>query len=486
MRVFIFLLLTHSRPAESESGKKSDPWPEYKYFGASNIPVLTAIEAQMLDPLYRCCSKLISPEYPPELLDRRAYSLSPNDKARNIIFSVLKSLVFHQHAPAQSAMLGRLIGACGYAGHRLLLKLFSEEHVVSLKVPQHVAADQDWYQEYNALAAAHQDLLEGISSLLHDKMNDESKVPLKQYAERHEKVSSALDYLLLTLERNRVEPACMSSELSELADFWLDNYEYFKKQQPTIRCYFQTLLLLNFFPKNKQSSLAKHILISAADKSQPEYLDFFFAVKGSQAAKKIITRMLTRRELPRFDPHFTVYYFQKISKLGDLTDTGPLHDASIYFFRDALTFIQQDSIFKERRELFNLISSIFLCDVFKYLKGLPDDSPIKSSCTSHFMSLLDIETFFNIVWPIEGTELTEMMAFMILHLDMSGKEEYMRYTYLHHNTRSEQRKNIYTHINDILRSLGYEWNGKTMVAVKTQSAEEAYGKIQALCHMFGV
>ncbi|KAI4291050.1 hypothetical protein PAPHI01_0324 [Pancytospora philotis] len=473
MRTPILLLLARGYGAlcESDCGKCDFAPVVYKEFGESEIFKLNALETHALGPLSRYCMAYDCPELLPALLDRCLPRLPPNDRARCLIFSVARNFAPHQHEDAPLAVLRRLIADFGFGSHVLLLKLFSSPYIDGLAVPPYGATGRDGCRLFADHVKLHLDSFAVICSQLQKKVDDESGAPFSLYNEQNEKGCGRLNYALLLSMKNDGNIERIRAELFHTVRLWLDDYASFTRQLATVSGRVRDLLQSSINSNQSRSLFAKSLVRNVASRDQREYFDFICRVLDESRVKRQLTKLFKECDSAIISPHFVAHYLVYIRAASSTADVK-IHEACVHYFKNAPAFVHQRSVFKERQDYFNLIAPAFLFGVFKYLKDMPVNSPVRNGSMLHFMRLLSIDSFLTILMLLDDKSMHGMMRFMLSYIDSARGS-----ALLSHVSSIERRIHtdrdqliVYAQISRALESLGHKLHALEPVATGTVGA----------------
>ncbi|KAI4293123.1 hypothetical protein PAPHI01_2397 [Pancytospora philotis] len=319
--VTLFALLVHSLPAKHDGAIDARLYriSEYGRFGATDAFDFSNLEERVLDPLYGYSVKHSSPETPQTIIDGQLLMIPAEDKARDLIFSVLSD-------GSTPSLLDRLLSEFGYGGHLLLKKVFYEPYVQYLRAlsdakPQAQTHDpsidgSSEHRVFSRLVGKSSEKLDGISQAVSMRITTERIIELKEYAEHYEKVSNGIDYALLTLWRYYHGDKRLVPEYTDLLDFWFGDDDRFKRQINTISDYANILMRPGLVAQEKLTAFKKPLFERIFCRNLPGSFGLFCTFFTKYYAKFVVAKYL-----PKYGLRVSLSFISDYSEF--VYDTSP-------------------------------------------------------------------------------------------------------------------------------------------------------------------
>ncbi|KAI4292663.1 hypothetical protein PAPHI01_1937 [Pancytospora philotis] len=402
-------------------GKVADPaaitTTDYTEFGALKKPKLNALEKRVLDQLWTSGICSTSPEIPSGKIDARMTLPSTAEKTCCLTYSVLDDT---SRRDQPHRLLDRLFDSFGSSGHILLEKLFC----IGCPAPA-AGYVSDAHKQLAELIQASSDLLEKIAAEVGTRVRYERTINLAQYAKENKVPDNTTDYILLVRNRYILNKNDFIAELSDLFDYWFNDYERFSKNFTTISECISIIWHYRILPNWRQpefrDKLARHII----DKEEPRYLDLLSSFLHKQYVKQVVTAYFEAYDFDLFKPQFVLNYIKYAQESGGDT-YGVISRTWRRYLKDVPTFLRKKTAFKD--ELFTQLPQWFLHKIFVHLKGLPANDPSRGVNICAFVRRLDCDLFLQIVSKCKGVEeQNALLDFMLDCLDASGVKEYASY-----------------------------------------------------------
>ncbi|KAI4291631.1 hypothetical protein PAPHI01_0905 [Pancytospora philotis] len=390
---------------------------DYTEFGAFMNPEHNTLEKRVLDQLWRTCIGYTSPEIPSKNIDAGSWMVKTDGKTCCLIYSVLDDTSQHEQP---NRVLARLLDGFGFSGRVLLKKLFYT--ACSTPAAEYFSEARDRLAK---LMEACGDVLSKISGEVDEKVKNARTTALAQHAEENETISNATDYVLAIRNRFVLNKKGFSAELSQLFDYWFNDYEYFLRHFKPISECISIFWRFTILPRRKlpgfKDEFARHII----DKEQPEYLNVLPSFMEARDVKQLVCSYFDTYSFKSFSPHFVINYLQYVHGSGG-DPYGVASRTWKKYLEDAPTFLRRQTAFKD--ELFAKLPPYFLHEIFVHLKGLPANDPDRVSFTPGFVRKLDCALFLKIIGNGGGIEeQKELMDFMLSYLDDNAVEQYTLY-----------------------------------------------------------
>ncbi|KAI4291849.1 hypothetical protein PAPHI01_1123 [Pancytospora philotis] len=433
----LYVLLGHCHPAGDAGVARVRLYEarDYEKFGALTSFGFSDLEKRVLDPLYRYCAKLSSPETPQRITNARMPEIPAEDKVRDIIFSVLSD-------GSTPSLHDRLLSKFGYGSHLLLKKVFHDPYVQHLKsrsdaVPKtqtHEPGTYDYYQHqaFSELVKESSTKLGAIFIALSNRAISERDMELREYAEQHDEASDSIDYALLTLGKYHQKNNGLPSEYSSLLDFWFDDDDRFTQKSAEITSYFQILTQRYMTNLKVPIDFKKPFFARVFCKDTPGSFKLLRSLYSETYTKSVVAIRLPdycfSTGLRFFCDYIEFVDAQKYASKS--TARFILAHAWSLFLKSAKALEYEEPAPKKRPDLYKSLPFWFTREVCERLRLLPDDDPARDVNMRKLMRLLDFDVLIHILRRYsEAAEQNELLDLMIRNLDESCVVEYLCMAY---------------------------------------------------------
>ncbi|KAI4291197.1 hypothetical protein PAPHI01_0471 [Pancytospora philotis] len=406
---------------------------DYAKFGKLGTARYNFLENQVLDSLYRCCSRYDCPEIKRAMLDVRLLKTSFEDKVRYVLLTMLSKA-------DQYGLTEQLYAKFSYAGRLLLRKLFSSSSIKSFTRNLESDGDSGPRYEFRRVALRCRHAAKRIYNSLEEKVAGESKKTLPQLAED----CSGQDLAIYTFRAMNTLNMTLSSAFTELVDSWASDNTKRDKLLPVIIEFVRILMKLNAqcvgAQVNLQETIVRHVYTSCGTKCECfELLNGFPSQKAlSPTIQKYISGELNGDPSPNFVRKYLAY-LQKYS-------TNYMQGA-YNFFRPFLPppadFHTSGSKWRSDPERFNLIALRWLREMFNGLCDSPPKNCDVVEIMRGYMDILDYEVFVRILLPLSWEKCKKLAAFMLERQNAEAAKKYQQgfdRTYQHMDLDSKHKK----------------------------------------------
>ncbi|KAI4292320.1 hypothetical protein PAPHI01_1594 [Pancytospora philotis] len=393
-------------------------WGDYVDFADLGTTKLSDLEVQVLDSLYGRCSGCTSPEVRRSLLERRLRAIPPDDKARGVVLTMFKQ-------GSRSSFFERLFANYGYAGHRLLHKLCSDDFIKHLtEEPKAPVALNSLPREFCRAAKLCRDELESVNQCLTKKVREESKRGLPELAENSSGFDLAI-YAIRTMDDTSGSKLC--SLFAQLVDSWSGDAVKRGKLMPSVIEFLQIALIPKLYRTNHQADLRQSVVEYVL--ANTESFELFRIFPWQATLSKLIEEYIGPEPKRYVSPAFVTLYLVLLGKNVNKPDK-----AVYKFFFDLLpapaAFHAPETVWNSDPERLNTISPRWLREMFDDLRTNPAHGHEQRALMHKYMGLLRYEVFVRILKRYDKKECVEMALFMLAHLSTKAGGEYLRCYYL--------------------------------------------------------
>ncbi|KAI4291409.1 hypothetical protein PAPHI01_0683 [Pancytospora philotis] len=412
----LLISVYYGRTCRAATASASEPTGgDYAKFAESRIIGYSALEGQVLDSLYKCCSAYDCPEIKRAMLDKRLQNTGAKEKARYVAFTV-------RCKDDQPGVFERLLAKFGYAGRLVLHKLFSGPSIRRLVKRPEAVDDTELRQEFRRVAEYRSDGFEENNRSLAKRVADEGRDSLLQLAEH----GSGQDLAIYTVEAmDGSEKATLSSAFTELVDSWAGDAERRDRLLPVVIEFLQIALRLNLRCVDGQEKLQDSVIRHVYTTCDTER-ECFGLLRGfpSQRSLSSAVQRYVNEELNRNpSPSFVRKYLAHMRECSTNFKQGAKN-----FFRGFLPSVAKfhaaDIPWKKDPERFNLISPRWLRDMFKGLRDSPPEGCDVAELMRGYMGALCYEAFICILLSFTWDECKRLADFMLEHQNAEAAEDY--------------------------------------------------------------
>ncbi|KAI4291410.1 hypothetical protein PAPHI01_0684 [Pancytospora philotis] len=425
------LVPVHCKRGKAAPGALDFTCYDYADFANLDTARLSSLEAHVADSLYRCCSECDSPEIKRVLLDKQLRGVFPNDKARYLVFAMLKW-------GGRSELFERLVVNVGYAGRLLLYKLCSSPSIKTLtwkpKVPICIESP---HQTFCSAAEECPDGLREINQYLEKVVITEGEKSLPEVAEN----GSGLDLAMHAIRaQNGPEVEILSDAFSQLANVWSGDPVKRGRLLPGVIDFIRIVLLPEVFRNTQQAKLRRSVVKYVILNSERECFELFRAFTNRQALSMIIQEYIGPEPKKDASLEFVHSYLDYIAA----HDENRPDRVAYNFFCDLLPapadFHAPATVWNSDPVRFNLISTRWLREMFEDLRDGPAHEPRRAEFMRKYMRQLRYDVFVCMLRCYDKKECKKMSVFMLAHLSTKGREEYSQCYYRDTGTDRRHKK----------------------------------------------
>ncbi|KAI4293080.1 hypothetical protein PAPHI01_2354 [Pancytospora philotis] len=421
--ILVLLLLMHSCSTgyRDDADEHAFIGIEYSNFGGLKGWKFNAIERLVLDALFRCNSMSCSPELPLTVLNGRAPLVSPRDKTRCVMLTLLTRSDWYE------LLEEKLIKEYSFGSHKLLRRLFDDRFISwHGKAPLIFSRDRE---RRSALATAIKNnpaRLDQIQRFLQAKMSDGSLLNLKQFTEKGGATASSLD-ILLYLHHMRTWSTLAPKDLfSMLVGLWSDDPAHRNALMPVICDTIRTALQQRVFDVEDRNALKLCVVSSALANFQQEYFELFEEWYGIIHMGTTVLAYIRAHRYGEISERSMACYIDRVYKTHKrpLLALGTLFDT---YFRQTYGFRTMPMLWNSAPDYFNRISYIWLCKMFAELCYGPFLPAYRDALMAKYMGMMNFAVFTNILKYQIRQKDRELSLSMLRHLDARGKGVYRRH-----------------------------------------------------------
>ncbi|KAI4292559.1 hypothetical protein PAPHI01_1833 [Pancytospora philotis] len=401
MRAWAILLLI-----SGTAGGAGPTGSDYTDFAILGTAGLSALEKRVLDPIYKSCVGHDCPELRRLLNDGRLPRVSPNDKARGVLFMLLG----RGDGSERSGLLLRLADS-GYANRLLLRKLLSIAFITKLAEQREGPEGSETHQVFCRAAEHCHNVVQGIDKHLQKKVLEAHTLGLAQIAEN----SSGLDLAIYAAKRSDGSKSrTLSSVFSRLINARTNDAGRRARLLPVAIEFARIALQPGHFEERWQASLqrliVKHAVCGGARSVVELFREFPAQRDLSMMVREYIVTKLGGNASARFVRNYLEYMDENYSR-ADKT--------SYKFFRSLWPspagFHTGGNKWRSDPDRFNLISPKWLREMFEELRANAADDPGQGEHIRRYMGMLDYDVFVRLFKPLDKCSVEGLARTMLEH-----------------------------------------------------------------------
>ncbi|KAI4292965.1 hypothetical protein PAPHI01_2239 [Pancytospora philotis] len=432
---------------------------DYAAFGLPKIADLNALEQRTLDTLCKSCMACVCPELPQALIDRSAFRVDTNGRARCVVFSVLCE-------ESLQRILGKLLDDTGFASHCLLAKLFNKIYIGGLQSATHNGGNLSG--QFNGAIERCWAKLEPVVSYISTRVRATVKMDFRDYVARNGNRDTGFDLGVLGAMKQASERKGVHPEISKQIELWLAGECVSEELVSRISEVVRVIMHSDVLTTARVVSYRAYFTELVACSPHQELLQLLEAFHNSRSIQIYMTNILKNDGYRRICPEFVLNYLNWLKELGgdteqvlNLTWRRYLKDG--YALSHVLQLCENPGSFLEE------VPQPLLYDSVRHLHAVADDIPRRDAALSIIMKSLSFHAFTRIIAKAERGGYQALMRFMLGYLDDGAKATYLagaKATYLagarnlkRSNGKAISPKFIEMH-RDIEKELRLYWESK--------------------------
>ncbi|KAI4292968.1 hypothetical protein PAPHI01_2242 [Pancytospora philotis] len=442
------LLWAHNSVASSRAVPTMDKCElaDYATFGAQKVMTLSALEGQTLDTLREFCMGRDNPEVPETLSNASARWVTPRDKARCVVLSVLS-----KEDPL--VLLSQLMACTGFASHYLLAKIFREDFVKSLRSKAHTCNELD--VQFDKAIEEHMVKLGPVEEYINECVLTTTRMDFGDYVAQNGDRDTGFDFGVLGARMLECESGSASAAISKQIELWLAGESVNEKLLATACEFTRVVLHSDVLEPAGVTDYQSFIALLAARSPHKELLALFNAFHDSSAAQSRVTEILSYDGHFRVRPDFFLNYLKWLKKFGNSPATAISFSWRRYLRdRYALSHVLQTCA--DPRFFVKEVPYLLLHESFTHLHAEKADISRRDEAAHVIMESLSCFTFTRVLVQDKMGKHHALMRFMLGNLSDDAKATYLtdiKYIRVNkHGNRAKKYMDIYRDIEAELKS----------------------------------
>ncbi|KAI4291649.1 hypothetical protein PAPHI01_0923 [Pancytospora philotis] len=413
------------------------PCEDYADFADLDAMKLNGLEGRVADSLYRVCLECDSPEIKRALLEKQLQGIRPDDKARGVVFAMLKQ--------GERSKLYKHLLATGYACRLLLHKLLSGRFMKSLaKEPKASINARPTHQEFSRAVQQYRFESRKISQRLEKKVVVERKKSLSQLAEYSDGLDLAI-HAIKTTEGRKIK--LLSNAFSQLMGSWSGDAARRNRLLPTVIEFLRILLHPKLHREGAQAKLRQAIVEYVFLNSERKSFELFQVFPNKRTLSKAIQKHIAAQPKNSVSQEFVRHYLAYVE-----SNVVKPCNAAANFFQGLLppvaAFHAPKTVWNSDPDRFNLISPRWLREMFEDLRDNPAHRARRDVYMRKYIKMLDYDVLVQVLLPLAKDECCKLAGFMLKYRKAESLKQYQKHYKQDEN--SELTSPQYTNVLGIL------------------------------------